>query len=496
MIKRPLAFVCLLFLIIQGIILIIRGGLSSIEMPASSIFHEPEGQEVCVTGEVYNKKTTSNNQIIFLKNNSISNQENIIIYDSNFTNISIGQIIQVQGTISQFDRAHNPGNFDQMLYYANENIYGAIFSENVTAITKEGSKFKESLYQLKCDWKDMLVEYMGEEQGNVLSAMLLGEKSEMDGEIKELYQKSGIGHVLAISGLHISFIGLGIYQSLRKIGLPFVVAGVLALGGLSAYTCMIGFSVSVFRAFTMLLLKIIADVTGEVYDMVTALMLSAAITVWKQPLYLMDAGFYLSYGAVLGLFLFMPYLKGSFLGKRKWTVLFIPGLCINMALLPIQLWYYNEFPTYSILLNIVIIPLMSVVLTLGMVSPIFGKVSLYFCKMILIFYEVSCELALNLPFSRVVTGRPRIWKVILYYIVMMLLLWCVIEKRFYVIVSYVLCIFLLIFSPVNELQITMLDVGQGDAVYIRGPEGGTYFIDGGSSDVKEVGKYRIESYLK
>ena len=118
MTKRPLCFLCLIFLIIHGMILILRGGQSLVEMPASSIFWKPEGQEIVVTGQVYQKRLTKNTQILFLKNNSISNQENYLIYDSDFHNISIGQTVQIQGTINHFDRARNPGNFDQALYYA------------------------------------------------------------------------------------------------------------------------------------------------------------------------------------------------------------------------------------------------------------------------------------------------------------------------------------------------------------------------------------------
>lgn len=478
----------LVFLIIQGMILIIRGGQSYIEVPASSIFCEPDGQEVCVTGKVCNKKTTSNTQIIFLDNNSI-------IYDSYFTNVSIGQTIQVKGTIQHFERAHNPGNFDQALYYAKEEIYGAIFAEKVIPVNEEVSIIRERLYQLRCAWKRKFIVYMGEEQGNVLAAMLLGEKTEMDTDIKEMYQKSGIGHVLAISGLHISFIGLGIYQILRKLKLPYAVAGLLAVGFLSLYACMIGVSISVFRAYIMLLLKIGADMSGRIYDMATALMVAAALSVGKQPLYLTDAGFYLSYGAVLGILILVPYLSNTFIGKRKWTAAILPGLCVNIALLPIQLWYYYEFPTYSFVLNLVVIPLMSYVLTLGIIGSWFS-ILLSVCGHILVFYEELSKFSIQLPFSRMVIGRPEIWKIAFYYIVLGLIVLQIIKKKSIIISSFLLSLILLIYTPTSDLQITMIDVGQGDSLFVRGPGRTTYLIDGGSSDVKEVGKYRLEPYLK
>ena len=492
MIKRPLCVLCLIFLVIQSIIFIARGGQSYIEEPASSIYQLKEGQELTVTGQVYCKKQSSKTQILYLTNN-------LIIYDSKFTNIKIGQSITIKGTLHHFDKARNPGNFDQSFYYAKEEIFGFIFSEQIWNITGKGDPLKENLFQIKQRWKSLLVEALGEEHGQVMSAMLLGEKSEMDAELKEQYQKNGIGHVLAISGLHISFIGLGLYQLIRKSGIPFVIAGILSLTILTLYGIMIGFSISVFRAYLMLCLKIGADITGRVYDMLTALMLSAAVTIWRQPLYLDDAGFYLSYGAVLGIILISPILKKW--ERGKWFQLLIPGICVNAALLPIQLWYYYEIPTYSLLLNIIVVPMMSVLLSAGMLGSVvsifalkLGENILKISQFILIFYDGLSERGLNLPMARIVCGQPAIWKVILYYVTLFLIIrngsdW----KR---VAIYLGCCLVLMVQRTSGLEVTMLDVGQGDGIFIRGPENVTCFIDGGSSDVKEVGKNRIEPFLK
>ena len=103
---------------------------------------------------------------------------------------------------------------------------------------------------------------------------------------------------------------------------------------------------------------------------------------------------------------------------------------------------------------------------------------------------------MQLPFSRIVTGRPEIWEVIIYYVFIGLILLKVMKKKSIKIIGFIFSVFLLVYSPVKDLQITMLDVGQGDCLFVKGPTGINYLIDGGSSDVKEVGKYRMESYLK
>ena len=156
------------------------------------------------------------------KNNSINSQNEsfyeskIIVYDKTFQNIAIGKTVKLRGKANVFETAHNPGNFDQRQYYAKQNIYGMVWSEQIVEVSGKANRLMNSLYGLKQAWKEKLTETMGEKNGAVLSAILLSEKKEMDAEIKELYQKNGIGHVLAISGLHISFIGLSVYQIFRK----------------------------------------------------------------------------------------------------------------------------------------------------------------------------------------------------------------------------------------------------------------------------------------
>lgn len=516
--KRPLCFVCLFILIFQGIQLWLTSGETFVKVPASSVFREEAQREVYIQGQVYKKANTSNYQILYLKNNSIYDQNNsyydskILIYDDNFSEIPIGKVIFLKGVTKKFEVAHNQGNYDQSLYYAKQGIYGAVWLEDILQITGRANLFQEKLYQIKSKWKTMLINAVGERQGTVLSAMLLAEKGEMDTELKELYQKNGIGHVLAISGLHISFIGLGVYKLIRKAGLSYSVSGVLAIIILSAYVCMVGVAVSVVRAYVMLLLKIGADMTGRVYDVITGIVLSAAIWIVYQPLYLTDAGFYMSYGAILGIVLVLPALEKLIVRKRKWMSGLIASVSIHIILFPILLWYYFEIPTYSMLWNLFIIPLMSCVLGLGMMGSFcqlfcepFGYFMLKGCYWILELFESISRFGSKLPMAKIVLGKPKILEMFFYYLVLFLLLLFIHlcknistfkRGRIYLGILFLVPVVFMVYQPKGRLMVTMLDVGQGDGIFLKGPEGKTYMIDGGSSDVSQLGKYRIEPYLK
>ncbi len=533
--KRPLAFVCLAFLIVKGILFLMSGG--EIKIPADSIFSQmDEGSKksrIQIQGRLYKKEYTSNNQVLYLKDNSITDdkysyyESKILVYDDSYQELTIGQTIQVEGTIQKFEGARNPGNFDRRMYYARQDILGCVLRGEIICVSGEEDVIAERLFQLRRKWNRVLIENVSEAQGPVLSAMLLGLKGDMSDELKELYQKTGISHALSISGLHISFIGLGIYGVLRKLRLGYVPAGLLAVCILSGYSLMIGFSVSVMRAYLMLLLRVGADVTGRVYDMQTALLLSAAIAIANQPLYFTDASFWLSYGAIVGILLAVPVIKRcvparmfEIKGVRGILDAGVVSLAVQLFLFPLVLMFYYELSVYSIFLNVIVVPLMTWVLGLGMFgsmayavfSPL-GRVLLRFVDWLLMLVAWAGEVFAGLPCSRLVFGQPKWWEIVIYYCFLFAIFYIISKsyhgktedmkmskmcKKIVIVLGLGLIISVCLFVPIpnGRLQIIMLDVGQGDCIFMRGPQGDTYLIDGGSSDVNEVGRYRMEPFLK
>lgn len=265
----------------------------------------------------------------------------------------------------------------------------------------------------------------------------------------------------------------------------------------------------------MLLLRIGADLCGRVYDMMTALLVAASLILLENPFYMWDAGFLLSFGAILGILLVLLVLKGLLPCKMRIAEGIYASLAIQIFLFPITLYFFFEIPSYSVVLNFFVIPLMSLVLGAGILGSVLyclipwaGTLVLKSTGMIFGVYEKLCRWCMSLPYSRVVIGQPDWKQVILCYSMLFLFLvwvWRAVSKgewnRSKRIGSFV-CLFLVlgISFPwkwkMGDVQVTMLDVGQGDGIYMRGPSGVHYLIDGGSSDVKEVGKYRIEPFLK
>ncbi len=574
--NRPLCSVCLiLFLLICAGIYGSGDKAAEWLYPSSLEENIKEGTNIRLTGQVYKKESRESSQILYLKSNSIYYQNQIlkesrvIVYDKEKEKVCVGQKLIVEGELSFFEPAYNPGNFDQRRYYKRQGICARIWNGHIEPADKKCSVFFETLHQLREKWSCIFEKYMPEEDSAVFCAMLLGEKSGMDAELRELYQSNGIGHVLAISGLHLSFIGIGMYKLLRRLTGSYPIGGVSGILFLVLYILMIGFTVSAVRALVMFLFRAGADMAGRHYDAPTALSAAAVAVLLWRPLSLYDGGFWLSFGAVLAILIVVPIvqeeisvctlhnnrqqektrtLQSSPKQKKKesslpaylrrfWEYVLqvvLQGLTasigINLVILPILLYYFFEFPLYSFILNLFVIPLMSVLLFLGMAGsllalgliPISG-VLFWMCSRILWIYKMSCEITLHLPGARLVLGRPEIWQIAVYYGILflglILLRYMILSmktreeqkgkgsqanwknrKKEQIAVFFLWAVGIMIlstrFGEAGELTTAVLDVGQGDGIFMKGPEGNTYLVDGGSSDVKKAGQYRLEPFLK
>ncbi len=475
-----------------------------------------DSEEILLWGQVYDKEIKENYQILYLKNNSVKCREQflkefqLMIYDKQKKQVCIGQKVRVNGEIGFFDSARNPGNFDQKLYYERKGIHVCVWASDLMVTENKKDILRNELYEFRQYCRNIYTENMSKEEAAVLSAVLLGEKGGMASEVKELYQANGIGHVLAISGLHLSFIGVGIYQILRRLTGSYTVGGIVGGMFLFLYVLMIGVTISVMRALVMFLFRVGADLVGRHYDSPTALSVAAVVVLIWRPLAIYDGGFWLSFGAVVAAIVILPFFS-SLPIQGLWA-----SISIQVMLFPVLLYYFYEFSLYSIILNLFVIPLMSILLAAGIFGGMLctfanaaggliypGKLLLKVCEWILWLYEKSCDIALEIPGARVVTGKPQLWQVAVYYALLVTagILWRYVKKNgagklagFVLLVAGI--IFLVYpFGRAGSLNITMLDVGQGDGIFMRAPSGTTYFIDGGSSDVKNVGKYRIESCL-
>lgn len=417
---------------------------------------------------------------------------------------AMGSFVVVEGKFRAFAHAANPGEFDAADYYCIMGQQGRLMRSTCLAISPECDLFRERLYNLKEYLALLLDASYPEREAAVMRAMLLGEKGTLDTEIKSLYQQNGIMHILAISGLHLSILGMGFYKILKKLRIPNAVNIILSITVMYCYGNMTGMGISVVRALVMFGLHLGAGLLGRTYDMLTAMTAAALSVLIQQPLYLTQSGFLFSFGAICGIGLFLPAMERHRLSENRFVRSLCAGIGVSLSTLPVYLVFYCEFPPYSVLLNLIVIPCMSLVLLGGIIAVTAaafilpaGRYAALPGTFLLKFYEKCCSISLELPGHRWITGCPSKWQVLLF----ILLLAGVIvfsEKlrkwQFWTVVIGAVAV--LSVRPFQGFEITMLDVGQGDCIYLADGQGGHYLIDGGSSDKKDVEDHQIIPFLK
>ena len=533
--KRPLCAICVLFLVIQAV-RVLFFGVEDMEASAlEKLAHEETG--VSLTGRVYKIEKKERVTAFYLKDNAVSAaggdiaESSVLVYFSGGkeeNEIEIGNVLRVDGTAQVFDAARNPGNFDQRKYYKLQGIHVLIWADRAEVLSADRDRIRQGLYEFRLKWDRLLVRYLGEYYGGTMSAILLGEKGGLDPEMKTMYQKCGISHLLAISGLHMTFLGMGIYNLFRRCGFGFAVSGTAGAALLILYSMMIGAGVSSLRALIMFIVRIGAEITGRDYDLLTSLALSAAVLCGWRPLYLTDAGFLLSYGAILGIAVYAPVFSDMFAPagkgwKRRIIRWFFDSLAtslgVNVLLLGPLLWFYFEIPPYSVFLNLIVIPLMPAAMGAGLagsalaaVWDIPGGCVLGICRAVLAGYDLLCRWCSLLPLGRFVAGKPEMYQLAVYYLILgaVYMVYRYLKKReekrlcrvpgmALLLVAVTMAVMCRALSrdaiPARGVsEITVLDVGQGDCIHVRGPSL-DILIDGGSSDVSDAGTYRIEPYL-
>lgn len=416
----------------------------------------------------------------------------------------LGSYVRISGKLKEFARASNPGEFDAGSYY---DILGMQLRLQNGIILQAGTgynAFREKLFQIKCACGKLLDQCYEETEASLLKAMLLGEKNGMDEELKTLYQQNGIIHILSISGLHISLIGMGLYKLLKRLRIPLPVRVILSVTVMYCYGVMTGMSVSAVRAVFMFAVHLGAELIGRTYDMLTALALAAFLILLGQPLYIRHSGFLFSFGAILAIGLFLPEIEMNMFREGKIEKLISSGLAVSIATFPIYLYYYYEYPLYSVFLNLLVIPGAAFLVSGGLFSLLLsflflplGRAAALPVQFLFACYEGLCRLTLRLPGSTCIMGKPKLWQIGLFVGILCLI--TALGKRMTKLQFWqgILLAFLLIMLRFPEgLRITLIDVGQGDGIYLSEDNGMHILIDGGSSDKSNVGTYQIVPFLK
>ena len=531
MVKRPMCWLCLLFM--AGIWLGDRTGLMPVRSASSS---QPAWQAV-IYGQIYQYNNSENSTGICVKNVYLESQTNLssnkneketkpwgqtIVYmqEECDSSLPLGTWIRVKGKLQAIEGPRNPGEFDSRLYYQTKKIFYRMSGQELTVCRKQTWHLRESLRQIREKLVHSL-ERAAPRQAGILCAMVTGEKSLLKQEEKTLLAVGSLSHIVSISGMHLSLLGMLCFHLFQRLRLNIRPSAIFSVSLMIFYGMLTGESVSTMRALGMFGLAMAAKAVGRSYDLLSALALSVIILLLDNPAYLYYSGFLLSCGCICAVGVVLPQMEKMFSFtkslKRPGQAL-LAGLAVQVTTLPLIAWFYCEIPLYGIWINLLVIPTLAVVLISGVLGAVMGIWQIFAAKILLFQgcvliqgYQFLCETAQKLPGAVWIVGQPKKWQVVLYY--GMLAAGCLLGKaagkketeqksprRLFGIAIFLALwcagTLLMCHRFRTRMEITCLDVGQGDSAVVCTPQGECYLIDGGSSSQKKVGQYRILPFLK
>ncbi|MDO4554708.1 MAG: DNA internalization-related competence protein ComEC/Rec2 [Lachnospiraceae bacterium] len=483
------------------------------------------GKTYKIEGQIEEKKKTNTATSLVLKNLSIGREKfagRILVYVPEDREYGIGYWIRFRGTISEIEEPTNPGEFNAKTYWLAKGVFGCCYDAEVLSERYGGFLIGDALRKFReriCYFYERI---LGESTGGTAMAMVLGEKTGLLQEQKDLYKMAGISHILAVSGLHMTLMGAFAYRFFRKIGVSYGVSAVFAFPCIGAYALMTGMSSSCLRASLMLFVYLLGEYLGVTYDLLSSASLAALLLLCEIPGRLFDSGFLLSFGAMGAIGFFLPLLEEIFPEKEedkkrkgfKIENIFrgiLGGAGILIFTIPASLTFFHGISLAGLLLNLIVIPLMSALVPFLAVGgalcafscliPV-GRILILTGGMGIHFYDFLCRMAEQVPRSYLTIGHRGILFALFYYGILACGLILIRQKKIGLWMKrgilFLTCSCLFIWTGATKdigEKVVFLDVGQGDGILFYSEKDEICLIDGGSTSKSMVGQYILKPAL-
>ena len=464
--------------------------------------------------------------------------------------LEYGDKILIKGEFVEPSEARNYGGFDYKEYLKSIKIHGTIKADSIEILAKNSNNpiftFANNI-NLKI--KENINRLIPEKYSAIFTGLILGDTSKVEEEVNDNFKIANISHVLAISGMHITYIVIGI-ELLLKRGIGKRRTRIITIVILVIYMFITGFSPSVVRASIMGIVMLISKLIHRKNDIWTSISLSLFILLIYNPFLILNVGLQLSYLGTIGIVCFNKNVY-NFLRKlkirnkkirykinRKFILLMDKikemlsvTLSAQIVILPILLFNFNILGIYFFISNILVSIIIGTIIIVGFVCILISFISIEIAKILSIFMSVGIQILISiseishLPFSKIYIPTPKVWQIVIYYICVIVInriyiafnlkepdftsirirnLVALLKFKFRqnrnkvlkVLIVFVSLLFILNTIP-EKLKIHFVDIGQGDCTFITTPQNKTILIDGGGSMSEEydVGKSTLLPYI-
>ncbi len=485
------------------------------------------------------EKNRGKNTYLYLKINKKNNEE-----------LEYGDVISFKGSFQEASKTRNFGGFNYKDYLKSIKIYGTIKSESIKVLEKnKGNILISFTNKISKAIKENINKLLDKKEAGMLIGLLIGDDGSIEEDLEESFKISSISHILAVSGMQVTYIITGMYfvfkLSLGKRKTRIIIIIILIL-----YTALTGFSPSIIRASIMGILVMGEGLFYRKNDIWTSISFSLLIILIYNPFLILNVGLQLSYLGTIGIILFnktvFSVLKNIRLKERKYEykinrkIIILIGkikeilavtISASMAVFPVMLYHFNLFGTYflitNLLVSIILGPLTIIGTIIVFISYIFFPLAKFFSGILEVLINVLILISnfSKLPFSKIYIVTPKIFFIIIVYIIFIIVNYIYkiyneknlsitkirirnlialykykfkeYKNKFLTFLLIIILIFSIFSFNQKNLKIYFVDVGQGDCTFIVTPKNKTILIDGGGSSGSsfDVGESTLLPYI-
>jgi len=458
--------------------------------------------------------------------------------------IQYGDKVYIKGEFQEPSQARNYKGFDYKQYLKTLKIHGTVKVSSIKVLDKNCAnkilQFSNSVF-LKI--KSNIEKTYSKNISGIILGVMLGYTEQINEDIRDDFSTSNISHVLAVSGMHISYIIILIITSTKTL-LGKRKSKIIASFVLLIYMFITGFSVSVVRTSIMGILLCMSFIFYRKSDTMNNISISALITLINNPYSITGLSFLLSYGGTLGIIYFQPIVKKIIknikIRNRRWKYVFLRiqrkcekiieiisvSLSAQIAIAPIMVLNFNTLGVCFLLTNLLLSLVIGIIVMGGFVQILVSFISLDLGGLLAKILEVPTYILLlisKIDFGNFKVVTPDLYQIILYYLIIILSrnLYIIFHskncntteqrikntihflkyklhphlKKIRNIVSICVVIIAIISQLPHNLEIYFINVGQGDSTLIVTPNDKTILIDGGGSATYDVGENTLIPYL-
>ena len=355
-----------------------------------------------------------------------------------------GDKVRLQGEFRKGSEQRNTGGFNYQLYLKSIHIYGTLKVENYQKISSDNINWvQKSINTIKLVIAENIEKTLEKEETQIVKGLILGDTTALEEELKEKFQIANISHVLAVSGMHIIYIVIGIEVVFKKwLGKRHV--KYVVIFGVIFYMSITGFTSSIVRAGIMGMMNILAFLVYRKNDIWTSIAISLGIILLQNPYAITGVGLQLSYLGTIGIILFNKNIK-QYLDNIKWVRdnirikrskrisniveklkdMISVTLSAQLMILPIMLYHFNMIGIYFVITNILVSMMIGPIMFLSIIFIFSSFIHLQISQFISVFLSlgIKCLIQIsnlaNLPFSKIYVPTQSILFIIIYYIVIL-----------------------------------------------------------------------------